>query len=246
MGLALDVVVVAVDGCFLHLERGQLLAHDAEHGRHHHLAVVAGELLRPGNGGHIVLEQRLAFLEPGQVLVGQWPGQLAPVERLARPGDEMRADAVADAAAARMQHGPHALLLVEAHLDEVVAAAERAQVRHALRLADRRVLLLQLLEALGQAAVGEQPAHRVRHAVLPAALQADAAVRHRRLDAAAQLGEVVGQVAGGKRGTHRHHAAADIDADGGRHDGAAGGDDGADGGALAQMHVRHDRHVADE
>ena len=77
-GLALDVVVVAVDGLLLHLERRQLLAHDAQHGRHHHLAVVARELLRPGDRRDVVLEQRLAFLEPCEVLVGQRPRQLAP------------------------------------------------------------------------------------------------------------------------------------------------------------------------
>src|SRR5207249_12017936 len=39
-----------------------------------------------------------------------------------------RSNRVADAAAARMQHHPHAARLVEANLDEVVAAAERAEL----------------------------------------------------------------------------------------------------------------------
>ena len=100
------------------------------------------------------------------------------------------------------------------------------------------------LQAVGQAAVGEQAADGVRHAVLPAALEADAAVRHGRLDAEPQLGEAVRQVAGGERRAHRHHAAADVDADRRRHDRRPGGDDGADGGALAQVHVRHHGDVA--
>src|SRR5205807_9511760 len=41
---------------------------------------------------------------------------------------EIGSDRVADAAAARMQHHPHAARLVEADLDEVVAAAERAEL----------------------------------------------------------------------------------------------------------------------
>ena len=243
VGLPLHVVVVAVDGLALHLEGRELLAHHPHHRRHHHLAVVAGELLRPGDGRDVVLKQRLALLQPGKVSVGQRPGELPPVQGLARLGDEIGADAVADAARARMQHGPDALLLVEADLDEVVAAAERAQMRDALRLGDAWMRLFQLFQAVGEAAVGEAARNRVGHALLPAALEADAAVGHRGLDAAAQLGEVVGQVACRERGAHRHHAAADVHAHRRRHDGGPGGDDRADGGALAQVHVRHHRHV---
>ena len=43
----------------------------------------------------------------------------------------------------------------------------------------------------------------------------------------------------GQRGARGGHAAADIDADGGRDDGAIGGNDAADGGADAGVHVRH-------
>src|SRR6185503_15101363 len=56
---------------------------------------------------------------------------------LLRERDEIGPDGVADAAAARMQHHPRLVRLVEAQLDEVVAAAERAQlVRPARALAD--------------------------------------------------------------------------------------------------------------
>jgi hypothetical protein len=49
--------------------------------------------------------------------------------------DEHRADEVADAARARVQHEPDEAGLVEADLDEVVARAQRAQVLRWLVLA---------------------------------------------------------------------------------------------------------------
>lgn len=63
--------------------------------------------------------------------------------------------------------------------------------------------------------------------------------RHGRLDAAAQPRQVVGQVAGRQGGAHGVHAAADIDADGGRNNRAARGNHAADGGADTGMHVGH-------
>src|SRR5262249_3156845 len=39
------------------------------------------------------------------------------------------------------------------------------------------------------------------------------------------------------------HATADVNADGGRDDGAPGRDNCADGGAAAVVHIRHDGHV---
>src|SRR5438477_12315673 len=44
--------------------------------------------------------------------------------------DEVGADRVADAAAARVQHHPGALRFVETDLDEMIAAAERAHLLH--------------------------------------------------------------------------------------------------------------------
>ena len=73
-----------------------------------------------------------------------------------------------------------------------------------------------------------------------------AAVRHGALDRAAQAVQVVGQVGGGQRGAHRHHAAADIDADRGGNDRALRRDHAADGRALAEVHVGHHRQVAED
>src|SRR5512145_2486774 len=72
--------------------------------------------------------------------------ELGPFRVPARELDEVGADRVADAAAARVQHDPHAVRLVQAHLDEVVAAAERAELVRparalALPLLDARMLL---------------------------------------------------------------------------------------------------------
>ncbi|MNC87315.1 hypothetical protein D3C83_30320 [compost metagenome] len=53
---------------------------------------------------------------------------MLPFHVAAREFDEISADRVADAAAARMQHHPHVPGLVQTHLDEMVAAAERAQL----------------------------------------------------------------------------------------------------------------------
>src|SRR5205814_8596741 len=68
------------------------------------------------------------------------------LHRLARLGDEIPADAVADAATARMEHHPETLALVEADLDEVVAAAQGAHLPHRLLLGV--VLLLGVLRML--------------------------------------------------------------------------------------------------
>ena len=56
-------------------------------------------------------------------------------------------------------------------------------------------------------------------------------------------GRLSGRSLGRQRGAHRHHAAADVDADRCRHDRRLGGDHRADGGALAEVHVRHDGDV---
>ena len=55
--------------------------------------------------------------------------------------------------------------------------------------------------------------------------------------------QVVGQILRAQAGLDRGHAAADVDADGGGRDGAAHGDDRADGGAAPRVDVGHDGDV---
>ena len=81
-------------------------------------------------------------------------------------------------------------------------------------------------------------------AAVPRPAVVGAAVRHRGLDGAAQRRQVVGQLVRREAGLHGHHAAADVDADGGRDDRALARNDAADRGAEAPVHVGHGRHVA--
>ena len=91
------------------------------------------------------------FREIGEVLVGQVDEPLAHV--LLRQLDEEAADRVADAARAGMEHHPHRIRFVEAELDEVVAAAQRAQLPVQLVDADTAVLGLDRVD--GDAATVE-------------------------------------------------------------------------------------------
>lgn len=119
--LARDVVMVAVDDFAGHREGRQVTAQRRQHEIDHAGAVGGGVVLCPVHGGDIVGELRRPFAEPGQVAVGQL--QLRSLGLAPRQFDEVLADGVADAAAARMQHDPDALRLVETDLDEMVAAA---------------------------------------------------------------------------------------------------------------------------
>ena len=51
--------------------------------------------------------------------------------------------------------------------------------------------------------------------------------------------QIVRQMFGAKRGFDCHHAAANINANSGRHDCTLAGNDAADGRAHAPMHIRH-------
>jgi hypothetical protein len=167
--------------------------------------------------------------------------------------DEVGADAVADAARARVQHHPHPVALVEADLDEVVAGAECAQMLERRALTDLRMLLDDRLQALGERCPAVYPVRPGlrdlgRHVLpgAPVALDAAAAgapVRHRRLDRRAQTGEAVRQLLRRQRRRDRHHAATDVDADRRRHDRPLARNDAADGRTQAPVHVRHDGDV---
>jgi hypothetical protein len=74
-----------------------VFADNLEDGSHHHLSVLTRKFLCPGDGGNVVLKQRFALLQPGEVPVRQRPRQLAPLQGFAGLGNEMAADAVADA-----------------------------------------------------------------------------------------------------------------------------------------------------
>ena len=160
---------------------------------------------------------------------------------LARQVDEIRGQRVADAAAARMEHDPDAVGFIEADLDEMVAAAQRADLVHPLReLAERlqqlRVHLSQCLEPRFEGprrhdqgpVIGVLgPAHRdIARNLVEDALQG----------AFVELPRLQRQPAG-------HHAAADIDPDRRRDDRPARGDHRADRRTDAEMDIRHRRHV---
>jgi hypothetical protein len=71
-------------------------------------------------------------------------------------------------------------------------------------------------------------------------------VRHRALDRRAQRPQVVGQVLGVSVVFAGDHAAADVDADGGRDDRLQRRDHRADGRADAEVHVGHRRDVLED
>src|SRR5690606_27393687 len=60
--------------------------------------------------------------------VGHVEVEPLPGDRFLGRVDEVRSDAVAGAARAGVEHDPHPVVLVEANLDEVVAAAHRAKL----------------------------------------------------------------------------------------------------------------------
>src|SRR6266851_1071427 len=252
MVLALDVVVVAVDG----LDDGANLAAErradrAQRGRHHRLAVHHGEALRPADGFDIVFEILLALRQVSEILVRQID-EPAP-HMLLGALDEIAADGVADAARARMQHHPHPLLGVEAHLDEMVAGPERAEM---VRRPLAGTLQLRMLaddqfqagdEIVPTIVAAERAMGRLRNvapgATIGGATVICAAMRHRGLDRGADAGEAVRQIAGAELGPRRHHPAANIDADRRRHDGAKRRNDAAHRRAHAPMYVRHRRNM---
>ncbi|MNP49170.1 hypothetical protein D3C76_1433390 [compost metagenome] len=71
-------------------------------------------------------------------------------------------------------------------------------------------------------------------------------MRHRLLDCTAQAMQVVWQVTRVQRGARGDHAAADVHANRSGDDRADRGDHAADGRALAQVHIRHDRQVLED
>ncbi len=237
----LHVVVMAVDRLVGSFERREVAAQRLEDQFQHFAPVGECIVLRPADRLDVVVEKPGPFVEPGEVAVGEMG--VAFLHRLARLGDEVLADAIADAAAARVQHCPNVGAFVEADLDEVVAAAERTHLPYpftfvvALHLADLRVLANDRLEPPGERCAGVAP--RAGLAVLVEA-HGD-----RTLDRGAHAREAVGQVLDLERQAHRVHAAADVDADRRGDDRAPGGNHRADSRADAGVHVGHRRDVAE-
>ena len=236
----LHVVVVAVHRQLFQLELRQAVAHFRQHPRHHRLAVFAGVILRPRHRFHVLIEQRLVLHEECEVLVGQMKAQHAVGQLLTRPLDEIGADQVAGAARAAVQHHPDRIGFVQADLDEVIAAAQRADLALQLVGTDAPMGLLDRFQARHQPGLCNARGDAVRKLTVFATTAI--AHRHAALDAGAQLGQVVGQIVGTQRGAHCGHATADVHPDRGRDDGAAGRDHRAHGCTLAQVHVGHHRH----
>ena len=106
----------------------------------------------------------------------------------------MHADAIADAARAAVEHHPDALRLVEADLDEVVAAAERAEVLRGRAAIELRMPFEDPFVAHVQSFPGVLGARRQvgPRAAVALAAAVGAAVRHDALDQRTQALEVVG------------------------------------------------------
>ena len=155
--------------------------------------------------------------------------------------------ALSDAPRAGMQHCPHDPALVETHLHEVIAAAERAEVHPVVGAREHRIPLDESRETISQRRPGSVDGGRRRRAPGAAvALAGRTAVRHGTLDRRAHRTQAVRQIGRRERRLRGHHAAAEVDADRGRDDGLARRDDAAHRRALADMHVRHHRQVAED
>ena len=239
MALALDVVMVAVHDFIRDRERRQVAAHGVEHQVRHRVAVGCGVALRPADRFDVFAEVLGAFLEIGEIAVRQ--PQLVALGVAARELDEICAERIANAAAARVQHHPDAARFVEADLDEMISAAERAHLAHPVLRARKALLELRMLfEDLLQLAaerlrrIGQRP--RLLVLVAPDRDIARDLVEHA-LEVA-----LVENVAGERR-ARGQHAAADIDAHCRRNNGPVRGDHRADGRADPGVNIRHRRHV---
>ena len=135
VGLLDGVVVVAVDALGLD-SVGHGRPQSRQCGVHHLLAVAPGVALGPEHVRHVGVELRPALRQPGQVAVLEDLTLLLgdQASRL----DVGRGQLVADAPAARVQHDPDAVALVQADLDEVVAASEAAELHRRWSSSDAR------------------------------------------------------------------------------------------------------------
>jgi len=145
------------------------------------------------------------------------------------------ADFVADAARPRVQRQPDGALRILGQLDEVIAAAERAECEAPV------LVVLIGVEALGQ---GErfEAANPRRGCRSELRVVLAGAHRNAPLDALADAPQVWDVVAPQRR-AHGDHAAADVDTHRRGNDRAIGRQHRADRRALAVMAIRHYRDV---
>ena len=208
--------------------------------RHHRLPVHIGIILRPPDGFDVILEQVGAFAQVRQVLIRQ-VSDMVLAHILLGLADEPHANDIADAARPGVQHHPHLVAFIQANLQKVVAATERAslpggrfQQGYFPALGDPRVLFLQPLDEF-LVAIRQRPQRGLVHAKTD---------RNRRLDVHTDLAQALGQVAGVDAIEPRgHHPAADVDSNRGGNDDLPSRDDAAHRRAQPPVHIGHDRDM---
>src|SRR5918994_1816588 len=120
----------------------------------HQRAVVGRIVLRPAQTLDVHLELHRPLIQPREIPIAELA--LLTLGNLTRHADRRLADRLADVARSGMQHDPHDVRLIEAQLDEVVAAAERSELLEG----PRRIVLadhiedLELTEALVELLAG--------------------------------------------------------------------------------------------
>jgi hypothetical protein len=133
-----------------------------------------------------------------------------------------------------VQEQPDSLLLVDSDLDEVIARTKGSQLQAPVA-GERPVVDVRSSLQIGDARLGGVG----EFDVVLARRQ-----RHRAFDRDAKCAQVSAcNVSGRELGSHRDHAAADVDADGSRDDGTKGRNDRTDGRALAKVGVGHQREM---
>ena len=240
MRLASHVVVMAVDDGLVggDLRPRHHLAHRGHDVLHHDLAVDLRIGLRPVDRIHVVVEVIGALIEPSERGIGQ--PDLPSKCLLAGDADEARGHDVAHAARTRMEHHAHDAVCIRGEFDEVVARSQASELappghgHHALEEFGMTVekALHAFLEGLRAV---------VTHGVGPPLGHADGHVPQNRLVDSADRAVV--KVTAPEVESCKAHAAADVDADGARDDGAFGRDHAAYGGAQTCMNVGHRRDV---
>ncbi|CAB0708765.1 hypothetical protein FRC0038_01876 [Corynebacterium diphtheriae] len=235
--LTLGVVVVAVDA--LELEGLAIRARpggDAvEEAVHHLIAVEQRKVLCPVEIRNVGVELGRTLDEVGQVLVRELDPVLLAVAL--RGLDVILCNLVTHAARARMQEQPDAVIFVETQLDEVVAAAQAAQLLTPIfGVTEIHAGVLSQLRELARAGLGTR--------VHDPAVVVSGRERNGIFDRGAQVLESeVLDIRVREVGPHGDHAAADVHADSRRDDGAQRAEDGADRRAFAKVGIRHERHV---
>src|SRR4029079_11626670 len=161
-----------------------------------------------------------SLVEPREIAIAELA--LLTLCDITRHADRRLTDRLADVARAGMQNDPHVARLIEAQLDEVVAAAERTELLERLRrivltdhVEDAQLpeALMQLLARLRELQTTNTVAHRVDRLVVRR--EAD---RHTVFDLRTQTMQRIRQIARRQRRTRCRHTAADVHADGGRDD----------------------------